>query len=212
MFEMKTKKVNTDELKFGESGLVCVIVQDYESGEVLLQSYMNRECVDKTFASGYVYYYDPASGLPRKKGEASGNTQKVVTAFLDDDKDCLLLKVRQKGFACHTGTYTCFAEQIKGEDNEIGGEMFGKLQRIVEERKKNPEEGSYTSFLFARGIDKIAKKAGEEAVELVIASKNDDNSKVVAEAADFLYHMMVLLAEKGVKLSEVCSELYKRNK
>lgn len=93
MFEMKTKKVNTDELKFGESGLVCVIAQDYESGEVLLQSYMNRECVDKTFASGYVYYYDPASGLPRKKGEASGNTQKVVTAFLDDDKDCLLLKV-----------------------------------------------------------------------------------------------------------------------
>lgn len=161
MFEMKTKKVNTDELKFGENGLVCVIAQDYESGEVLLQSYMNRECVDKTFASGYVYYYDPASGLPRKKGEASGNTQKVVTAFLDDDKDCLLLKVRQKGFACHTGTYTCFAEQIKGEDNEIGGEMFGKLQRIVEERKKNPEEGSYTSFLFARGIDKIAKKAGE---------------------------------------------------
>lgn len=146
MFEMKTKKVNTDELKFGENGLVCVIAQDYESGEVLLQSYMNRECVDKTFASGYVYYYDPASGLPRKKGEASGNTQKVVTAFLDDDKDCLLLKVRQKGFACHTGTYTCFAEQIKGEDNEIGGEMFGKLQRIVEERKKNPEEGSYTSF------------------------------------------------------------------
>ena len=138
MFEMKTKKVNTDELKFGESGLVCVIAQDYESGEVLLQSYMNRECVDKTFASGYVYYYDPASGLPRKKGEASGNTQKVVTAFLDDDKDCLLLKVRQKGFACHTGTYTCFAEQIKGEDNEIGGEMFGKLQRIVEERKKEP--------------------------------------------------------------------------
>lgn len=103
MFEMKTKKVNTDELKFGENGLVCVIAQDYESGEVLLQSYMNRECVDKTFASGYVYYYDPASGLPRKKGEASGNTQKVVTAFLDDDKDCLLLKVRQKGFACHTG-------------------------------------------------------------------------------------------------------------
>ena len=139
MFETKTKKVNTDELKFGESGLVCVIAQDYESGEVLLQSYMNRECVDKTFASGYVYYYDPASGLPRKKGEASGNTQKVVTAFLDDDKDCLLLKVRKKGFACHTGTYTCFAEQIKGEDNEIGGEMFGKLQRIVEERKKNPD-------------------------------------------------------------------------
>ena len=93
-----------------------------------------------------------------------------------------------------------------------GAEMFGKLQRIVDDRKRNPEEGSYTSFLFARGIDKIAKKAGEEAVELVIASKNDDKGEVIGEAADFLYHMMVLLREKDVKLSEVCSELYKRNK
>ena len=122
------------------------------------------------------------------------------------------MKVKQKGVACHTGTYTCFSEQVKGEDNQIGAEMFGKLQRIVDDRKRNPEEGSYTSFLFARGIDKIAKKAGEEAVELVIASKNDDKGEVIGEAADFLYHMMVLLREKDVKLSEVCSELYKRNK
>ena len=136
----------------------------------------------------------------------------MITAYLDCDKDCILLKVRQKGVACHTGMYSCFSQQVKGDENEIGAEMFGKLQRIVEDRKKNPEEGSYTSFLFARGIDKIAKKAGEEAVELVIASKNDDKGEVIGEAADFLYHMMVLLAEKGVKLSEVCSELYKRNK
>lgn len=209
---MKTKKVNTDELKFGENGLVCVIAQDYESGEVLLQSYMNRECVDKTFASGYVYYYDPASGLPRKKGEASGNTQKVVTAFLDDDKDCLLLKVRQKGLRLPYGDIyvLCGADQRRGQRNRRRN--VRQASAHCGRKKKNPEEGSYTSFLFARGIDKIAKKAGEEAVELVIASKNDDNSKVVAEAADFLYHMMVLLAEKGVKLSEVCSELYKRNK
>lgn len=103
----------------------------------------------------------------------------MITAYLDCDKDCILLKVRQKGVACHTGTYSCFSQQVKGDENEIGAEMFGKLQRIVEDRKKNPEEGSYTSFLFARGIDKIAKKAGEEAVELVIASKNDDKGEVI---------------------------------
>ena len=212
MVEMKAKRVNADELKFDEKGLIAAIAQDYESGEVLMQAFMNREAVEKTFETGYAHYYSRSRASLWKKGETSGNTQKVLTAYLDCDKDCILLKVRQKGVACHTGTYSCFSQQVKGDENEIGAEMFGKLQRIVEDRKKNPEEGSYTSFLFARGIDKIAKKAGEEAVELVIASKNDDKGEVIVEAADFLYHMMVLLAEKGVKLSEVCSELYKRNK
>ena len=212
MAEMKTKKVSLDELKFDEKGLIAAIAQDYESGEVLMQAFMNREAVEKTLETGYAHYYSRSRQTLWKKGETSGHTQKVVTAFLDCDKDCILLKVRQKGVACHTGTYSCFSEQIKGGENEIGAEMFGKLQRIVEDRKKNPEEGSYTSFLFARGIDKIAKKTGEEAVELVIASKNEDKGEVIGEAADFLYHMMVMLAEKGVKLSDVCSELYKRNK
>ena len=212
MVEMKAKKVNIDELKFDEKGLIAAIAQDYESGEVLMQAFMNREAVEKTFETGYAHYYSRSRASLWKKGETSGNTQKVLTAYLDCDKDCILLKVRQKGVACHTGTYSCFSQQVKGDENEIGAEMFGKLQRIVEDRKKNPEEGSETSFLFARGIGKIAKKAGEEAVELVIASKNDDKGEVIGEAADFLYHMMVLLAEKGVKLSEVCSELYKRNK
>ena len=212
MVDAKTKKVNLDELKFDEKGLICAIAQDYESGEVLMQAYMDREAVEKTFSTGYAHYYSRSRQSLWKKGETSGNTQKVITAYLDCDKDCILLKVKQKGVACHTGTYTCFSEQVKGEDNQIGAEMFGKLQRIVDDRKRNPEEGSYTSFLFARGIDKIAKKAGEEAVELVIASKNDDKGEVIGEAADFLYHMMVLLRKKDVKLSEVCSELYKRNK
>ena len=212
MVEMKAKRVNADELKFDEKGLIAAIAQDYGSGEVLMQAFMNREAVEKTFETGYAHYYSRSRASLWKKGETSGNTQKVITAYLDCDKDCILLKVRQKGVACHTGMYSCFSQQVKGDENEIGAEMFGKLQRIVEDRKKNPEEGSYTSFLFARGIDKIAKKAGEEAVELVIASKNDDKGEVIGEAADFLYHMMVLLAEKGVKLSEVCSELYKRNK
>ena len=212
MAEMKTKKVNLDELKFDEKGLIAAIAQDYESGEVLMQAFMNREAVEKTLETGYVHYYSRSRQTLWKKGETSGHTQKVVTAFLDCDKDCILLKVRQKGAACHTGSYSCFSEQIKGGENEIGAEMFGKLQRIVEDRKKNPEEGSYTSLIFERGTANIAKKRTEEGEELVIASKNEDKGEVIGEAADFLYHMMVLLAEKGVKLSEVCSELYKRNK
>ena len=153
--------------------------------------------MEKTLETGYAHYYSRSRQTLWKKGETSGHTQKVVTAFLDCDKDCILLKVRQKGVACHMGKYSCFSEQIKGRENEIGAEMFGKLQRIVEDRKKNPEEGSYTSFLFARGIDKIAKKTGEEAVELVIASKNEDKGEVIGEAADFLYHMMGDARRKG---------------
>lgn len=211
MAEMKTKKVNLDELKFDEKGLIAAIAQDYESGEVLMQAFMNREAVEKTLETGYVHYYSRSRQTLWKKGETSGHTQKVVTAFLDCDKDCILLKVRQKGAACHTGSYSCFSEQIKGGENEIGAEMFGKLQRIVEDRKKNPEEGSYTSFLFARGIDKIAKKAGEEAVELVIAAKNGDKEEIVGECADLFYHTLVLLANAGVKLSDVCTELKNRH-
>ena len=142
MVDAKTKKVNLDELKFDEKGLICAIAQDYESGEVLMQAYMDREAVEKTFSTGYAHYYSRSRQSLWKKGETSGNTQKVITAYLDCDKDCILLKVKQKGVACHMGTYTCFSEQVKGEDNQIGAEMFGKLQRIVDDRKRNPEEGS----------------------------------------------------------------------
>ena len=133
--------------------------------------------------------------------------------FLDHDSDTILLKVDQAGKADpEQGAFTCFPEQLVGEYNTIGGEMFGKLQRIVSNAKKNPEEGDYTSFLFVRGVDRIAKKVGEEAVELVIASKGEEKKIVVCEAADLLFHVMVLLNAKNVKLSEVCGELAKRNR
>ena len=135
MVEMKAKRVNADELKFDEKGLIAAIAQDYESGEVLMQAFMNREAVEKTFETGYAHYYSRSRASLWKKGETSGNTQKVITAYLDCDKDCILLKVRQKGVACHTGMYSCFSQQVKGDENEIGAEMFGKLQRIVEEKK-----------------------------------------------------------------------------
>lgn len=213
---MATKKEMTVDLKklsFGKDGLIPVVVQDYESGEVLMLVYMNKEAAEMTFATGYAHYYSRSKKTVTKFGETLGNTQRVKAAFIDHDNDTLLLKVRQHGKAdAEKKTYTCFPEQILGEYNDIGGEMFGRLQRIVTEYKKNPEDGAYTSFLFARGIDRIAKKMGEEAVELVIAAKNDEKVGVINEAADLLYHLMMLLNVKEVKISEVCAELCKRNR
>ena len=209
----KEKTLDIGKFKFDKDGLIPVVVQDYESGEVLMLVYMNAEAVEKTFATGYAHYYSRSKKAVAKYGETLGNTQKVKVAFLDHDSDTLLLKVAQKGKAdAEKDSFTCFPQQIAGEYNEIGGEMFGRLQRIISEVKQNPQDGAYTSFLFVRGIDRIGKKVGEEAVELVIASKNDEKTGVINEAADLLYHVMVLLNAKDVKISEVCAELCKRNR
>ena len=209
-------KKNTMELKnvkFGKNGLVPVIAQDYESGEVLMLAYANKEALEATVESGYAHYYCPTKKEVCTFGEEWGNTQKLRAAFVEDDGAAVLLKLDQRFKADpENEKFTYFDEQIMGEYNNIGGEMFGRLQRIITKVKKNPEDGAYTSFLFVRGIDRIGKKVGEEAVELVIAAKNDDKKVVVAEAADLLYHVMVLLNAKGVKLSEVCEELCKRNR
>ena len=199
------------ELKFDEKGLICAIAQDSASGEVLMQAYMNREAFELTRKTGYAHYWSRSRSCLWKKGETSGHLQKVEAMYLDCDRDCVLLKVRQQGAACHTGAYSCFFEQIVGGD-EIGAEMLGRLERIIDDRKKHPADGSYTSYLFEKGIDKIAKKEGEEAVELVIASKNDNKEEVVGECADLFYHVLVLLREKGVTLKEVCTELSDRHK
>jgi phosphoribosyl-ATP pyrophosphohydrolase/phosphoribosyl-AMP cyclohydrolase len=205
--------LDIQKLKFDQDGLIPVVVQDYESGEVIMLAKMDEGAVAKTFATGYTHFYNPAKKAVYKFGGTLGNTQRVKVAFLDNDADTLLLKVTQKGKAdAEKDNYTCFSEQLVGEYNDIGGEMFGRLQRILEECRKNPETGSYTSFLFVRGIDRMGKKVGEEAVELVIASKNEEKAGVINEAADLLYHVMVLLNERGVSLSEVCAELCKRNR
>lgn len=208
----KKQTVAFDGVKLDEKGFVCVIAQDYESGEVLLLSKMNAEALEKTFETGYAHYYCDKKKSVVKYGATLGNTQKLKAAFVDQS-GTLLIKVRQTGKAApEIGAFSCFSKQIKGEYKDIGGEMFGRLQRIVEEYKNNPEDGAYTSFLFAKGVDRIAKKMGEEAVELVIASKNAEKDGVVNEAADLLYHTMVLLSARGVKISEVCKELCKRNR
>lgn len=204
------KECNVNGICYDPHGLISVIAQDYESGEVLLLGQMNADAVNKTFETGFVHYVD-ANGTVHLFGDKDGNTQKLKVAFLDEQGKTLLVKVRQKGCAA-TESFSCFSNQIKGDYKEIGGEMFGRLQRIIEEYKNNPQDGAYTSFLFARGVDRIAKKVGEEAVEFVIASKNEEKEGVVNEAADLLYHTMVLLSARGVKISEVCAELCKRNR
>ena len=199
-----------ENVKFDANGLICAIAQDYETGEVLMQAYMNAEALDKTLETGYAHYYSRSRQKLWKKGETSGHTQKVVAAAFDCDRDCLLLQVEQKGAACHTGNRSCFFDQVvRGE--RAGLTFLGELARVVEDRKVHPVEGSYTAYLFCRGVDKIAKKMGEEAVETVIASKNDDKAELTHEISDLMYHLLVLMEEKGVSLSDLCTELERRH-
>ena len=210
---VKNVIIDMKKVKFSKDGLIPVVAQDFESGEVLMLMYANEEALNKTLSTGFAHYYSRSKKNVYKFGEVLGNYQKVKALFLDHDSDTVLLKVEQLGKADpEKGTFTCFPTQLVGEYNTIGGEMFGRLQRIIADVKKNPEDGAYTSFLFVRGVDRIAKKVGEEAVELVIASKNDDKKVVIGEAADLMYHFMMLMNAKNVNISEVCAELCKRNR
>lgn len=200
-----------ENVKFDKNGLICAIAQDYETGEVLMQAYMNAEALSETMRTGYAHYYSRSRQKLWKKGEESGNVQKVVSATFDCDRDCLLLQIEQTGVACHTGARSCFHDPVT-ESDAAGLTFLGELKRVVEDRKKNPTEGSYTAYLFGRGVDKIAKKMGEEAVEVVIASKNDDKAELTREIADLTYHLLVLMEQKGVSLADVCTELKRRHK
>lgn len=204
--------IDLSKVKYDDKGLICAIAQDIESGEVLMQAFMNKEALELTLSTKIAHYYSRSRQKLWKKGEESGHIQEVVSIYFDCDLDCVLLRVKQTGSACHTNSYSCFFNFEDGDESKIGVEMLGRLQRVVKDRKENPEEGSYTSYLFEKGIDKIGKKVGEEAVELVIASKNDDREETIGECADLLYHTIVLLQQKGITLSEVCSELYNRHK
>ena len=170
------------QLKFDENGLICAVAQDCESGEVLMQAYMNLEAYEKTLETGYAHYYSRSRQKLWKKGEESGHLQEVVSVSLDCDGDCVLLRGRQTGAACHTGIYSCFINTVI--EGGAGAEMLGRLQRVGDDRRDRPEEGAYTCYLFEKGVDKIAKKTGEEAVELVIAAKNGDKEEIVGECAD----------------------------
>jgi len=207
-----TAAISWDELKKMENGLVPVVVQDYRTDQVLMVAYMNEEAYNQTIETGKMHYYSRSRNEQWLKGETSGHFQFVKSLYADCDKDTILAKVKQIGAACHTGSYSCFFNEIaKTEYSEKNPQkVLDSVFEVITDRKKNPREGSYTNYLFDKGIDKILKKVGEESTEIVIAAKNPNSNEIVYEMADFLYHMMVLMAEKDVKWEDITDELARR--
>ncbi|MCR5396045.1 MAG: bifunctional phosphoribosyl-AMP cyclohydrolase/phosphoribosyl-ATP diphosphatase HisIE [Lachnospiraceae bacterium] len=206
-------KLTWKDLKTNSDGLVPCIVQDYRTDEVLMMAYMNEESFNNTIRSGKMTYYSRSRRELWVKGMTSGHTQYVKSLTADCDYDTLLAKVSQVGgIACHTGAPSCFFNEIVKKEyverNPL--KIFEDVYNVILDRKEHPKEGSYTNYLFDKGLDKILKKVGEEATEIVIAAKNPNNEEVIYETSDFLYHLMVLMAEKDVSWEDVVRELAQR--
>lgn len=204
--------MNFSDFKLNDAGLIPVIVQDYKTNEVLMMAYMNEEAYEKTIATGKMTYYSRSRKQLWVKGLTSGHYQYVKELKCDCDSDTLLAKVFQTGAACHTGNYSCFFNTLAKKEVKITNplEIFQNVYEVILNRKSEPKEGSYTNYLFDKGIDKILKKLGEEATEIIIAAKNPDSEEIKYEIADFLYHMMVLMVEKEVTWEEITEELNRR--
>lgn len=213
--EMNTFESSLDfsAFKTDEKGLIPCVVQDYKTNEVLMVAYMNRESYEATCATGKMTYYSRSRNELWCKGDTSGHYQYVKELKLDCDRDTILAKVHQVGAACHTGARSCFFTDLakKEYDQTNPLTILNEVAATIEDRKQNPKEGSYTNYLFEKGIDKILKKCGEEATEIVIAAKNPDTSELKYEIADFLYHLMVLMAECGLTWEDVVKELANRH-
>ena len=206
-------KMPFDEFKLNNDGLIPVVVQDYKTGKVLMLAYMNKESYEETIRSGRMTYWSRSRQELWKKGDTSGHYQYVKSLDIDCDKDTILAKVAQIGAACHTGNESCFFTNLVSKNYEDVNPMtiFDQVMETILERKEHPKEGSYTNYLFDKGIDKILKKVGEEATEIVIAAKNPDSDELKYEICDFLYHMMVLMAERDVNWKEITKELASRH-
>ena len=200
------------EFTTNEQGLIPVVVQQYKTQEVLMLAYMNEEAFYTTIKTGKMTYYSRSRKGLWIKGETSGHFQYVKSLTIDCDKDTLLAKVDQIGAACHTGNPTCFFQPLVGSDYDETNplQVFESVYSTIVDRKQHPKEGSYTNYLFDKGIDKILKKVGEEAAEIIIAAKNPNPEEVKYEMADFLYHTMVLMVEKGVSWEDIVKELAER--
>ena len=200
------------EFKLNSDGLIPVIVQDYKTNEVLMMAYMNEEAFDHTVKTGRMTYYSRSRQCQWVKGETSGHFQYVKSLSIDCDKDTLLAKVEQIGAACHTGNRSCFYTTIVGADYDAKNplQVFESVYNTIVDRREHPKEGSYTNYLFEKGIDKILKKVGEEATEIVIAAKNPNPEEIKYEISDFLYHAMVLMVERGVTWEDITNELADR--
>lgn len=198
--------MNLDFEKYAD-GLVPAIVQDAVSGDVLMLGFMNAEAIDITQQTGRVTFYSRSRQQLWTKGETSGNFLEVVSIRQDCDNDTLLIEARPNGPVCHTGSATCF-----GDPDSRGLQFITELESVISSRRENPTEDSYVSKLFSRGLNKIAQKVGEEAVETVIASKDDDISAFKNEAADLLFHFLILLRQKGLALGDIAEVLQERRR
>ena len=201
-----------DSFKLNSDGLIPVVVQDFQTLEVLMLAYMNKEAFEMTIASGKMTYYSRSRKELWMKGVTSGHYQYVKALSLDCDNDTILAKVSQVGVACHTGNPTCFYQELVKKDyiERNPQKVFENVYDVIAGRREHPKEGSYTNYLFEKGLDKILKKVGEEATEIVIAAKNSEPEEVKYEICDFLYHMMVLMVEKGITWEDISQELAQR--
>lgn len=209
-FEVNEERI--EKLKFDANGLIPAVAQDVKSGDVVMLAYMNKESLTETLKTGYATYFSRSRQQLWKKGETSGNVQRVREILYDCDGDALLLKIDQTGVACHTGEYSCFHNPLTGKDESApaSSHVLEELFEVIEDRKANPVPGSYTNYLLEKGVEKICKKVGEEASETIIAAVKGSNDEVRYEASDLLYHLMVLIANQGMRPEELYDELRSR--
>ncbi len=202
--------INIDELKFDEKGLIPAVVIDAKTRKLLTLAYMNRESLQISMEKGLTCFYSRSREKLWLKGETSGNFQHIVSITADCDKDALEILVEKDGPACHTGEESCFHNPV-WESDERHAFSLAQLMTLIEGRKTEKKEGSYTTYLFEKGIDKILKKVGEECTEVIIAGKADDKKETVYEIADLTYHVMVLMIEMGLSLEDIHDELASRH-
>ena len=204
--------INIDELKFDEKGLIPAVVIDNKTKRLLTLAYMNRESLQISIEKGLTCFFSRSRQELWLKGETSGNFQHIVSITADCDKDALEIIVEPDGPACHTGSFSCFENPV-WENPELAESAFSldALMKLIEGRKTEKKEGSYTTYLFEKGIDKILKKVGEECTEVIIAGKGGDRAEAIFEIADLTYHVMVMMTEMGISIDEVRAELASRH-
>ena len=205
---MNTAELKFDQLRFDERGLIPAIVQDADTREVLTLAYVNRESLERTTETRETWVWSRSRNELWHKGETSGNTQQVVDLVPDCDGDAIVVLVKPAGPACHTGARSCF-DLKQPEDLDA---LLTQLYKLIESRERERPEGSYTTYLFEHGLDKILKKVGEESAETIIAAKNEEAKPLVSEVSDLIYHLLVLLVARGVSLDQVGEELARRRK
>ena len=202
--------IGTDCLKFDKDGLIPAVVTDYNTKKVLTVAYMSRESLDISIKEGKTGFYSRSRKTLWRKGETSGNFQHIVSIIADCDRDALVVEVIKDGPACHLGTDSCFNDYVY-KSNSIDEFSVEGLYKLLEGRKKDMPQGSYTTYLFEQGIDKILKKVGEECTEVIVAGKGGDRAETIFEIADLMYHVLVLMVETGIEPKDVIDELSKRH-